>query len=449
MTSTQNRVTIGPCMEDSLTTLFEKEIDGTPSLSWVRDFLLAFPNAELFIVGGAVRDAILNRPVTDYDFVVRLLDVDTLESWLEEHGSLARVGAEFGVYKFLPHDVEGIPMFDIALPRTEVANENTKGRYRDFEIQADSDISIETDLARRDFTMNAIAYEIRSKILVDPFKGQRDIEAQIVRAVGNPDRRMKEDASRVLRAMRFSCQLGFFIDPNTWEAVVNHVGTLNEKDDIGWIVSREVLGKEFVKSFVADPHCTLLKFNKAGVFTELFPNLPVNKIIPRLQDAAGLPPLLLFALFFSENTPDECRKIAEAFHFNQLPRTSRLHIHIDDLVWVLRSAHAIDILESVESMRGTLFERLFLNDRGELLIDYLELTRDDKTKAKAIRKRKFDIISRLGKHIPELVSGADLIERGHEPGPEFRKLLARIRDAQLDGRIKTKDEAFEIIKESE
>src|SRR5690606_5411766 len=91
-------------------------------------------------------------------------------------------------------------------------------------------VSLDDDLARRDFTINAIAYSPSRGVIHDPFGGQRDLEAGILRAVGDPSRRMVEDRLRALRALRFAARFGFEIDPATWQAILDsspHLGRLS------------------------------------------------------------------------------------------------------------------------------------------------------------------------------------------------------------------------------
>lgn len=127
------------------------------------------PDAEVFIVGGAVRDHLLGLKLKDYDVVVRNVAMDVLAATLEPLGKTDVVGKRFGVIKFRPHGQESF--IDIALPRKEYSW-SFSGGYRDFDIQSDPTLPIEADLARRDFTVNAMAYNVAPKSIIDPFFGQ-------------------------------------------------------------------------------------------------------------------------------------------------------------------------------------------------------------------------------------------------------------------------------------
>ena len=164
---------------------------------------------EAWAVGGWVRDALLDAPSHD-------VDVTTSARWQDAEKILAsrgyavhRTGVAHGTITAV---VEGEPV--------EVTTYRVEGDYTDHrhpdEVRFVDDIRL--DLARRDFTVNAIAYHPRRGIL-DPFDGRGDLGRGLIRAVGDPRRRFEEDALRVLRAVRFACRLGFDIEPGTQRAL--------------------------------------------------------------------------------------------------------------------------------------------------------------------------------------------------------------------------------------
>src|SRR3989339_690187 len=173
--------------------------------------------AKVYLVGGAVRDLILARPTKDYDLVVGGVEAAALEHWLMEHGQVNLVGKTFGVFKWQPAGWAG-EAIDVALPRTEHVSVGS-GQYRDFKIQSQPDLPIEDDLLRRDFTINALALDLENNNLIDPSRGLSDIKKGIIRTVGKPEKRFKEDLSRTLRGLRQACQLNFKIEPTTLEAI--------------------------------------------------------------------------------------------------------------------------------------------------------------------------------------------------------------------------------------
>ena len=189
-----------------------------PLLSFVEPFLEAHPTAHLYVVGGAVRDALRGVALKDFDLVVSGLEPERLEIWLQAHGTVSFVGKRFGVWKFSPHHDPNNPQIDIALPRKDLSI-GEEGGYRQFLVESDPFLPIEKDLARRDFTVNAMAYDWRTNQLIDPFDGQADLRARIIRCVGKPWERFQEDSSRILRALRFACVLRSTIEPQTWDSL--------------------------------------------------------------------------------------------------------------------------------------------------------------------------------------------------------------------------------------
>jgi len=220
---------------------FLKDFLQNPNFLFVAKLLKKFPVAEIYLVGGKVRDILLERASYDYDFVIRQVKAKDLEVFLAKEGSVNFVGKSFGVFKFVPDLGLGAKSLqkgkdeligqdgpkkydlteaiDIALPRTEESF-NTGG-YRDFDVQTDPALPIDKDLFRRDFTINAMAINIKTKEIIDPFDGQTDLKNKIIRTVGDPKLRFGEDYTRLIRAIRFSVQLYFKIDQPTYLAIQN------------------------------------------------------------------------------------------------------------------------------------------------------------------------------------------------------------------------------------
>jgi tRNA nucleotidyltransferase (CCA-adding enzyme) len=167
---------------------------------------------EAFLIGGAVRDALLGFASKDEDVLVTGVEWSVLEHALKGVGRVDAVGASFGVLKVAR---DGL-VIDVALPRTE---QSTGIGHKDFTVTYDPSLPLEADLARRDFTVNAMARRISDGVLLDPFNGAQDLEHRLLRAVGNPRERFAEDPLRMLRAARFVAKLDFVPEPNTLEAL--------------------------------------------------------------------------------------------------------------------------------------------------------------------------------------------------------------------------------------
>ncbi|MCX6745974.1 MAG: CCA tRNA nucleotidyltransferase [Candidatus Parcubacteria bacterium] len=193
---------------------FLKDFVKDPNFKFVEKLLKKFMDSEIYLVGGKVRDILLQRTSYDYDFVVRNVNAKDLEKFLAKEGAVNLVGKSFGVFKFVPKKYTGFEPIDIALPRTE--HSFNTGGYRDFDIQSDPKLPIAKDLERRDFTINSMALNLKTKELIDPFKGQENILNKMIKTVGKPVERFQEDYTRMLRAIRFSIQLYFKIDQPTY-----------------------------------------------------------------------------------------------------------------------------------------------------------------------------------------------------------------------------------------
>ncbi len=248
--------------------------------SWIENLSTDHPDTEFFLVGGIVRDILLERESHDVDFIVRNIEIDTLAQWLTQHGTVNLVGKTFGVFKFTPHDSSGIyPAFDIALPRTDHAAGT--GGYKDVETQSDPSLPITEDLARRDFTINALAWDIKNETMIDEWNGTADLQNRIIQTVGSPQERFEEDYLRILRALRFACQLNFKIEENTELAIKNMIEKINDEVKSERVVPHETIAREFMKSLVADPVKTLDLWDEVGAWQHVMPELLEMKNSPQ------------------------------------------------------------------------------------------------------------------------------------------------------------------------
>jgi tRNA nucleotidyltransferase/poly(A) polymerase len=166
-----------------------------------------------YLVGGTVRDQFLGKSSKDIDIVVTGIPYEDLAVLLQQVGFNPKlVGKSFGVLKCRKDNVE----YDFSLPRKE---RSTGVKHTDFEVAVDHTYSIKEDLSRRDFTINAIAQDLRDGTIVDPFGGQKDLENRLIRAVGSPSARFTEDPLRMLRGLGFAARFDFKIEESTWSAL--------------------------------------------------------------------------------------------------------------------------------------------------------------------------------------------------------------------------------------
>jgi tRNA nucleotidyltransferase/poly(A) polymerase len=251
-------------------------LTGTPSLDpppAVRRIAARLADAgfETWCVGGAVRDALLGQSHADWDLATAAIptEVQSLFDRTVPHG------IEFGTVGVL--DRAGI-MHEVTTFRRDVRHD---GRHAVVEYG----VSLDEDLARRDFTINAIAFSPASGEIRDPFGGRQDLEQGIVRAVGDPRARMVEDRLRALRAFRFAGRFGFAIEPETWKAIVESAPFLPR-------LSRERVRQEIEKTMdqVVRPSRSFELWRRSGAFQSLIPSLArVPDVAFVAADFIGMP----------------------------------------------------------------------------------------------------------------------------------------------------------------
>jgi len=399
-------------MKGSKATLWQSLDEMRKQMPFLAALEATFPEAELFLVGGAVRDLLLARKTKDYDFLVRGLPAKPLEGFLRRYGKLSWVGKNFGVYKFYPKDSPFDEAIDFALPRTESSFSKTGG-YRDFHIVSDFRLPVEKDLARRDFTINAIAADLKKRQLVDPFGGLLDLEQGLIRAVGEPAQRFEEDSSRLLRGLRFAAQFGFDFEPGSWAALKARIPALSAKrPDGSFVVPRETCAKELIKAMVFNPPRAYDLWDESGAFAELIPELLAMKGCPqpkkyhsegdvwqhtRLalvqiqtalfreefgkdEDAERVMAVLFHDISKPETlqTPEKdgvdrirfnghdrvgavrVRQIASRLKLSCFPKGSPFYVDEGKLSWLVKK-HLILVQGDIDKMRAATIERIFLN----------------------------------------------------------------------------------------
>jgi tRNA nucleotidyltransferase (CCA-adding enzyme) len=223
---------------------------------------------EAFLVGGSVRDLIIGTEPKDWDITTNAVPEQIIT--LFEKTVYENIFGTVGVC--VPHETkEDVTQetYDIV----EVTPYRTETTYSDFRHPDEVKFSknIEDDLKRRDFTMNALAYSDKGQI-IDPYKGQEDIKDKVVRAVGKPADRFKEDALRMLRAVRFAAQLNFAIEYDTMQAIADNSQLLKN-------ISGERIRDEFIK---------IIESNNSALSIGMLSKLGLLKhIIPELEEGIG------------------------------------------------------------------------------------------------------------------------------------------------------------------
>lgn len=211
---------------------------------------------EAWCVGGAIRDVLLGHPHLDWDLATSATP-DQVRKLFGARRTIP-VGIDFGTVGVLDRDGT---MHEVTTFRRDV---QTDGRHAVVEFG----VSLDDDLARRDFTINAIAYSPKTDEIRDPFHGRADLEARVVRAVGDAEERMREDRLRALRAIRFAARFGFTVAPDTRRAIEHSAPYLGR-------LSPERVKQELDKTMeqVRRPSDALALWQASGAFGTLIPAL--------------------------------------------------------------------------------------------------------------------------------------------------------------------------------
>ena len=433
----------------------------------IEDFVRGL-GVDAYLVGGAVRDELLGLDSKDADFVVPGVDVEGLRKLLEPKGRVEEfevAGRLVGV-RLYPRDAElrrlapsGI---EFAPPRAE--RSTGPGRH-DFEIVADPSLSIEDDMRRRDFTVNAIARRLETDELVDPSGGRKDIEQRVLRTVG--PRSFEEDPLRIVRGLRLVSQLGFEPDEQTLEQMREHAPNVRlvSGERVGGGLRADGMGELSRLLLGSDPQRALLLARDTGVLVALLPefepaigfeqdskrqHLPLEEhIFAVVQAAAASLPVRLAALFHDLGKPGANRDHAErganiaSEAMRRLRYPTRLRTHVTRIV----AAHAFS-LDDVDE----LFARRFLREHGNELAFDLVAHKEADLRGKQVHQSELDAAARLRALLEQerskphrledlAIDGSDLIELGFGEGPKLgRALESLLDDVVEDPTLNTRDE---------
>jgi tRNA nucleotidyltransferase (CCA-adding enzyme) len=387
---------------------------------------------ETWCVGGAVRDALLGELHLDWDLATAATPPQVRKLFRRT----IPVGIEFGTVGVLDRDGR---MHEVTTFRRDV---RTDGRHAEVEFGA----SLDEDLARRDLTINAIAYDPLGKRLHDPFGGQQDLERQLVRAVGNAADRMREDRLRALRAIRFAARFEFEIHPETWaaiEASAPHLGRL----------SAERVKQEIEKTMeqVAWPSTAFRRWRDSGAFASLIPVLAVvGDAALQAADYVARPAL--------RNRPDRrslrIAALLSGLDYRTTEQTVRaLRFSNHDIAWISglvdrwqRLGGAIEVALRTSTASDAVLRRWTATIGRLRVAPFMRLAAaiwearrahgDDVPSRHEIRvlyRRLLTIAFRDPVEIGDLaIDGDDLRKAGVAPGPHLGRILAALLDRVLD-----------------
>jgi poly(A) polymerase len=404
---------------------------------------------EALWAGGCVRDLLLGRTPKDYDVATNARPNEVRKVF--GHRRTLAVGASFGVIVVRgPSKSAG---------QVEVATFRTEGPYADGRRPDHVEFTTaEEDAQRRDFTINGMFYDPLAQSVHDYVDGERDLNAGIVRAIGDPTERMREDKLRMLRAVRFSATMDFELDSETANAVRGMAAEIH-------VVSAERIAQE-MKRMLVDPHraraislandlallmevfpelCSVIETAGAGNATDLW-QITLN-LLRNLQEPCF--ELALAALFHgvggppaTQASPAEAAKIVHS-----VCRRLRLSNHETDLAtWLTEQRESLDEAQTLSPAR---LKRLLAHPRIHDLIALnhgVRLARNADLSPILFCEEYLRNTPAEEIDPPPLVSGDDLIAQGLKPGRLFKQLLEDVRDAQLNGEIDTKSQALELAK---
>ncbi len=415
---------------------------------------------EAYAVGGSVRDSLLGKTPFDYDITTSALPLETKEVFKNEHSF--DTGIKHGTVTVL---IEGKPL-EITTFRIDLGYEDNR-----HPKEVAFTRSLKEDLARRDFTVNAMAYSEKTG-LIDIFGGKSDLEHRIIRAVGEPDIRFNEDALRIMRALRFSSVLGFEIEEKTALSIHKNKELLKN-------VSAERLASEFVK-LVCGKNAAAVLNEYIDVLSVIIPELSVLKgfdqhhfrhdkdllghILAVLSSTKPVPVMRLAALFHDIAKP-VCMEIDEngTGHFYSHAQKgakiaeeilSRLKFDSEtkEAVTELILHHEDRFPPDRKSIKHKLNK--LGKERFEALLALMQADEHGKAEEYRLSDFEFEKYRQIEQEIIEsgecfslkdlAVNGRDLIEAGIAPSPKMGEILDMLLEKVIEGEVP--NEKNELLK---
>jgi poly(A) polymerase len=356
----------------------------------------------------------------------------------------------------------------------EVATFRSDGAYSDGrhpdEVQFSQDARL--DVQRRDFTINGLLLDPETAEVLDYVGGREDLKRGIIRAIGEPRQRFSEDKLRMLRAVRFAARFGYTIDEKTFAAIRELAPQIHQ-------VSHERVRDEILK-MLTEGHArrAFELLDEANLLEQVLPEIkkmqgveqppqyhPEGDVwIHTLMLLDGLPAgctktLALGALLHDVGKPPTFRVAPDRIRFDGHAEIGtkmaeeicrRFRLSNDDTEQVLSLVANHMRFGDVERMKESTLKRFFRLPRFE---EHMELHRLDCSSShrdlslyEFAKEKFYSLPAEQIRPVP-LINGEDLIAAGYQPGPMFKDLLMTVEDAQLEGKIRTKEEAMQLVKE--
>jgi len=427
---------------------------------------------QAYLAGGCVRDLLLKREPADYDIATSATPAQVMEMFPDTYA----VGAQFGVVLVpLPED-QRTPADENVISKTravEVATFRSDLGYSDGRRPDEVRFSQDPreDVARRDFTINGMMLDPVSSEVLDFVGGRRDLGAGIVRAIGDPKVRLAEDKLRMLRAVRFAARFEYAIEAETLAAIQGLADKIQ-------VVSRERVRDELTK-MLTEGHArrAFLLLDESGLLKEVLPEILAMKGVEQPPEFHPEGDVFVHTLLLLENLPQPCspalawgallHDVGKPATFRVAPDRIRFDNHVEVGVKIAEeicerlrfSNHdASQVLALVDNhMRFGHVTRMKESTLKKFLRlpgfeEHLALHRADSLASHGNLSTYELVRAKLAEIPPEkirpaaLVTGDDLIASGYAPGPRFREILDAVEDAQLEGRLLSRDAAIEFVR---
>ncbi|HEY2909401.1 MAG TPA: CCA tRNA nucleotidyltransferase [Gemmataceae bacterium] len=375
--------------------------------------------------GGCVRDELLGLTPHDFDVATDARPEQVMKLFRRS----VAVGAAFGVIEVIgprgPHHQH---------LTVEVATFRSDGAYLDGRRPNSVTFSSpEEDAQRRDFTINGMFFDPLAGQLHDFVGGQADLQARVLRAIGDPIARLTEDKLRVLRAVRIAARFDLTIDPATLEAARRIAPQIT-------VVSAERIAEE-LRKLLAHPNRSrgVRLLAECGLTPVIFPELPAapSIVLDHLEPYASFP--LAFAAFLQGMDKRGAEAIADRLKLSTAEKTG--------LAWLVRNREA---LADAPTLRLSVLKPILAHPGiGELLALHRAIARAGSRVTDHVEFCERMLRDTPPEELdpPPLVSGDDLITAGLAPGRDFKRLLVAVRDAQLEGQVRSKEDGLKLVAE--
>jgi poly(A) polymerase len=327
------------------------------------------------------------------------------------------------------------------------------------------------DVARRDFTINGMLLDPVSDGVLDLVGGREDLKAGLIRTIGEPERRFAEDKLRMLRAVRFAARFEYQIEPSTFAAIQQFAHEIKA-------VSRERVRDELTR-MLTEGHArrAFLLLDESGLLKHILPDISAMKGVAQPPEFHPEGDVFVHTLLLLENLPNPCpltlawgallHDVGKPPTFRVAPDRIRFDNHVevgvkmaeeicrnlrfsnDDTEQILslvdnhmRFGHATRMKESTMKrfLRLPAFDEHLALHRADCLASHRNLSTYE-----FVQQKRDEIPPEKIRPSP-LVTGDDLIAAGHAPGPKFREILNAVEDAQLEGRLPSRDAALEFVR---